>query len=130
MQQLAMVGIGGACGALARYALTGFVHSKFPKEIPYPIGTLVVNVIGCLVIGVLMALVVEDTDRQYFSKEIQLLLITGFLGSLTTFSAFGYETIELMMQGNVRLAFWNVLANVLVGCVAVFAGLWLTKSLL
>lgn len=128
MQQLVIVGIGGACGAIARYTLTGLVHRKFPEWLPFPIGTLVVNVIGCLVIGILMALVVAE--RDFISENTRLLLITGFLGSLTTFSTFGYETIDLIQQSNLRLACWNIAANILIGCAAVFTGHWLTKTLL
>ena len=131
MQQLLIVGLGGACGAVARYSLTGFVHRKFPEYLPYPIGTLAVNVLGCFLIGILMTLIAErDLFSETVSENTRLLLITGFLGSLTTFSTFGYETVELMMLSNIRLACWNVAANVIVGCGAVFAGHWLTKSLL
>ena len=93
----------------------------------FPWGTLVVNVLGCLVIGVLMELAREE---EYLSGNARLLLVTGLLGSLTTFSTFGYETILLMAENKLPLAFLNVALNVVVGCAAIFAGYWLTKSLM
>ena len=70
MQQLLMVGFGGACGAVARYSLTGFVHRKFPEYLPYPIGTLAENVLGCLLIGILMTLIAErDPPSETFPQN-------------------------------------------------------------
>ena len=127
MQQMIAVCLGGAAGALARYMITGAVHRRYPELLPFPFGTLVVNVLGCLVIGILMALVVE---RDLLPENVQLLLVTGFLGSLTTFSTFGYETLQLFSDNNLRFAFWNVAANVCCGFAAVFTGHWLAKLLL
>ena len=127
MQQMIAVGLGGSAGALARYALTGAVYRKYPELLPFPFGTLVVNVLGCLVIGILMTLVAE---RDLLSENVKLLLITGFLGSLTTFSTFGYETLQLLADNNLRFAFWNVAANICCGFAAVFSWHWLTKLLL
>lgn len=119
------VGCGGFLGAVARYALTGIMQKRFPHFTPA--GTLAVNVAGCLLIGVLMAIVVKRPD---FSPNLRLFLITGILGSLTTFSTFGYETVELMREEEYRAAFWNVAANLLLGLPAVFAGFQLTERLL
>lgn len=123
MPQILAVGLGGFVGAIARYSLTGLMQRKFPAFLPA--GTLAVNVLGCLIIGVLMGLVI---DRESIPHTVRLFLITGILGSLTTFSAFGYETFELMREGDMRLAFWNVLGNVCLGFVAVAAGRMLVKA--
>jgi CrcB protein len=114
--KLLLVGVGGFFGAIARYGISGlFARSAFPT------GTLAVNVLGCLAIGNLMGLVVE---RQFFSPETRVLWMTGFLGALTTFSTFGYETIELVREGSGRLALLNVAASVVLGLGAVVLG-WL-----
>lgn len=121
--QMLVVGAGGFAGAIARFALTGFMHRRFPAFLPA--GTLLVNVVGCLAIGALMALVVE---RQIVSETTRLVLITGFLGSLTTFSAFGYETLALLQSGEPRLALWNVAGNLCLGVAAVWLGYAVVKG--
>ena len=121
MQQLLAVGVGGFLGAIARHMLTGLMHRRFPAFMPA--GTLLVNVLGCLSIGVLMALVVERRFPME-SETVRLLLITGFLGSLTTFSTFGYETINLLRDHEIRFAFLNLAGNVVICFLAVWLG-WL-----
>lgn len=117
MSQLLAVGLGGFLGAIARYAITGWMHRMWQGYLPA--ATLAVNVVGCLMIGGLMEWVIT---HRGMSQSLQLLLITGFLGSLTTFSTFGYESCELMREGNLRLAGWNVAANVVIGFSAVWVG--------
>jgi len=127
MDKLLAVGLGGFIGAIARYTLTGLMHRRFPAFLPS--GTLLVNVLGCLTIGILMALVKE---RVLLSghETLRFFLITGILGSLTTFSTFGYETVELIVQeSNLRLAAWNVAGNLVLGLAAVGAGLWIGRVL-
>jgi len=85
----------------------------------FPVGTLVVNVLGCLVIGVLGAI---GQHVQPWSPGARLFLFTGILGGFTTFSAFGYETFELLRSGAAALAALNVLAQVAAGLAAVWAG--------
>lgn len=117
MSELLVVGVGGFVGAIARYAISGWVHRYY--EGPFPLGTLTVNVLGCFVIGALMTLVDE---RQFLTPTLRLLLMTGLLGSLTTFSTLGYETVALLRGAELRLAFLSFGANALVGLVAVLAG--------
>lgn len=111
------VGCGGFVGAILRYVITGILQKRFPHFTPA--GTLAVNVLGCLLIGVLMAIVVQ---RPEFSQNLRLFLITGILGSLTTFSTFGYETVELLREEEYRVTFWNVAANLALGLPAVWLG--------
>ncbi|GAB4156599.1 MAG: fluoride efflux transporter CrcB [Planctomycetaceae bacterium] len=113
------VGLGGFVGAIARYAISGILQNRFPGF--RPAGTLVVNLLGCLLIGFLMAIVIS---RPNFSHTARLFLITGILGSLTTFSTFGYETVELLREQEYRGALWNILSNLVVGLLAVGLGLW------
>ena len=120
MQQILIVGVGGFVGAVTRYAVNGAVQRRFPPgTLALPLATLVVNVAGCFAIGVLMALVAE---KHLLSRNAQLLLATGFLGSLTTFSAFGYETVELLRGHEIRFAAWNVGTNLVLGLAAVWLG--------
>jgi len=119
MLKFLAVGAGGFLGAVSRYLLNGWMHRKFPGFLPA--GTLLVNVIGCLAIGVLMGLVIE---RRLGPEHelIRVLLITGFLGSLTTFSTFAYETVELIQEDQWRPAIVNVSSNLVLGLAAVWLG--------
>jgi CrcB protein len=117
MLKLLVIGLGGFVGAIARYVLSGLVHRQFNSS--FPAGTLLVNVLGCLAMGGLMALV---EDRQLLTPAARMFLMVGLLGSLTTFSTFGYETMELMRDGNWPGSFANVTANVALGMAAVWLG--------
>jgi CrcB protein len=117
MLKLLVIGLGGFVGAIARYVLSGVVHRQWGTS--FPAGTLLVNVLGCLVMGILMALV---EDRQLLTPGARMFLMVGLLGSLTTFSTFGYETMELMRDGNWPATLANVAANVTLGLAAVWLG--------
>ncbi len=117
MVELVLIGLGGFVGAIARYGLSGLVHRYWQT---FPAGTLVVNCLGCLVIGVLMSLVEE---RQLFSVNTRLFLQIGLLGSFTTFSTLGYETMELIQRGEYSLAGISVAANIVLGIGAVALGM-------
>lgn len=117
MLKLFLVGAGGCLGAVARYAVSGLVHAWFRGT--FPVGTLVVNVAGCFAIGIFMGLV---EDYNLFSPEVRVLVTVGFLGSVTTFSTFGHETLELLRSGGAALALANVGANLLLALGAVVAG--------
>ncbi|REJ71822.1 MAG: fluoride efflux transporter CrcB [Planctomycetota bacterium] len=124
MWQAAAIALGGALGALSRFALNGWALRVFPGFAPA--GTLIANLLGCLLIGAVMAIV---QDRDWLSRSAQSLMVTGFLGSLTTFSTFGYQTVELLEGQQVRTAFLNVAVNLLVGLAAVWLGLRITRGL-
>jgi CrcB protein len=125
LTQAALVALGGAIGAFTRYAVNGWAQRQFPSFAPT--GTLLVNVAGCLLIGVVMAALRERPGQ---ARELQALVVTGFLGGLTTFSAFGYQTVELLEGQQAMRALQNVLANVLLGCGAAWLGLAVTRRLL
>lgn len=91
----------------------------------FPWGTLAVNVVGCFAIGLLMGVV---EGRGGVGGELRLFLSMGLLGSLTTFSTFGYETVALVRDDHIGLAAASVAANLVVGLVAVVAGLALGRS--
>ncbi|MCA9079553.1 MAG: fluoride efflux transporter CrcB [Planctomycetaceae bacterium] len=116
------VGCGGFVGAIARYALSTWVVRKFPA------GTLVVNLVGCLLIGLLMALCVKAKwpgDGTFAHR----FLIAGFLGSLTTFSTFSYQTVELAHRGQYKLAVLNIVLNLVCGLIAVLLGIALGEAI-
>jgi CrcB protein len=118
VRNLLLVGGGGFLGSIARYVLGGLVlHSTGASRLPY--GTLVVNVTGCLAIGVIAGLAER---ASLFTPATRLFLITGFLGGYTTFSAFAFETVFLAREHAWASALGNVLAQVALGLVAVVAG--------
>ncbi len=120
-----LVGLGGFIGAITRYALSGLAQRWTSSG--FPLGTLLVNTLGCLVIGFIAWLVV---DRHAMSDQTRLLVSVGFLGSLTTFSAFSYESFALIKDGMWWLAISSIVANVLLGLLAVLGGWQGAKSLL
>ena len=119
--RLLAVGAGGFAGAITRYAISLWFEPTV-QRIGFPFGTMVVNILGCLLIGVLSGFVLT---RGAFTLETRLFLITGTLGSLTTFSTFGYESVNLLRTGRGDLAFFNIAVQLGVGLSAVALGYWL-----
>jgi len=109
------VAAGGAIGAMMRYA----IHLFWVRHSSFPLGTLSANVLGCAGIGVLMY---ASLRRDWLGDSVRLIVVTGLLGSLTTFSTFGYETVEYAHQGKLPLALANVAANLALGLGAVVLG--------
>ena len=118
LKQVMMVALGGALGSVARYKLGGVVLHQ-TQALNFPFSTFCVNVLGCLVIG-LLAAVVEHHDL--FSTQARLFLFTGLLGGFTTFSAFGYETLFLFRRGLWSISMLYVGLSVFCGLAAVFVG--------
>jgi CrcB protein len=106
--------IGGGTGSLARYAASTAITSRFGAR--FPIGTMVVNVTGCFLIGFLMTLLTERLPHPYW----RLALVVGFLGGYTTFSSFEWETFQAVRTGG----FWIGLANVVGSVVFGYAAVW------
>ena len=119
--RLLLVGLGGALGAMARYGLSTWVARSFER---FPAGSLVVYVLGCLLIGVFMALVEEE---RFFSQNVRLFATIGLFGGLTTFSTFGHETVELVRDQETKLALLSVALNLVLGIGAVLLGRALAK---
>jgi fluoride exporter len=118
MTNILLVGFGGFIGSVLRYLASGYVQQS-TKSIDFPYGTLVVNVVGCFIIGFLAQLA---EDRGVFTSESRLFVFTGFLGGFTTFSSFGNETLNLARDSQMLNAFANVGANVILGLFAVWLG--------
>ena len=119
------VGVGGFFGCIARY-LVGVLISRLFDEPTFPFATFACNIVGCLLIGLLGTLA-ENTEL--FSPPMQLLLVVGFLGGFTTYSAFGYQTLTLMRDGYLSFALLNAAAHIIFGLGAVWLGAWLAKQL-
>ena len=119
---LIAVGCGGFVGAVSRYALGAWIARRFPHFTPA--GTLCVNVLGCFLIGVLLS---YFATKEEVYTVWRLALVTGLLGSLTTFSTFGYETVQLFTEERYRAACFNVAANLVLGLAAVCVGCWMIR---
>jgi CrcB protein len=117
MVKFALIMVGGAVGSVLRYLLQGFGQQL--TRTTFPLGTLIVNVVGCLAIGFLSALFNGPLPIR---AEYRAGIVVGVLGGFTTFSAFGWETFSLANEGQFLRATANVLLSVVVGLAAVFAG--------
>ena len=124
MQRYALVMLGAALGGLARYVLGVAITQRFGARFP-PIGTLVINVTGCFLIGVIMTVL---TERSFADPRWRLLLVTGVLGGYTTFSSFGWETYQSVRDGSPVIGLVNVLASVVFGYIAVWCGAALARG--
>jgi CrcB protein len=119
-----LVGIGGFIGANARFVVARIVGAMF--ETRFPLGTLVINVSGSFLLGVLGTLVAQKVMPS--SESMRLALGVGFLGAYTTFSTFEFETHALFDDGSWVLATANMCASLFVGFVAVRAGIVLART--
>ncbi len=120
-----LVGAGGFIGSIVRYLLSGWVlHHTLGGKFPW--STFVVNVLGCLLIGVLSGMIER---LEWFTPQMRLLLLTGLLGGFTTFSAFGLETVFLLRRGEVLIAVAYALSSVAVCVTAVWVGLRMIELL-
>ena len=118
--KIILVLAGGAIGTLARF-YTSSVAQKYVSN-GFPIGTLMVNLIGSFIIGLLWGLL-----ENHQSTQLRTFLFVGILGGFTTFSAYSIETLNLFRDGNLRLAILNILLNNVLGILLALAGLTLSK---
>lgn len=117
-----LVAVGGAAGSVLRYWMSGVAQRSVPATgmwSVFPLGTLAVNVIGCLIVGALAEI---GERRGPLSPEARSLLMVGFLGGFTTFSAFANETVAAWRSGAVAVAVVNVVLSVVTCVAAVLAG--------
>lgn len=124
LRQLLLVAAGGAIGSVARWRVSGWVLHQ-AVDWRFPIGTFVVNVLGCLIVGVLAGLAIKE---DFFSTDQRLLLFTGVMGGFTTFSAFGLETFYLLRRGEYLMAGSNMVLSMVVGMAALWVGYQLIAS--
>lgn len=117
MQRIFYVGIGGFIGASLRYVISGYSSKLFGTGFPY--GTLIVNVLGGFLIGLIMELSIAPS---IISPNLKLFLTTGIMGGLTTFSTFSYETVTLLSNGSYILFCFNILLNLSLSLGGVLVG--------
>jgi len=122
IKTLLLVGLGGAAGSILRY-LTGYAADKWIQA-GFPVGTLIVNILGSFLIGLTIGLLDRCTIT---SPELKYLLVVGFLGGFTTFSAFTYENVNLLQTGNIGTALLYMMGSVVAGLAAVWVGFALTR---
>jgi len=119
---LFLVGSGSCIGGIARYLI-----GKLAQEaigLAYPFGTLLVNVSGCLLIG----LIYGFSDKQLIAPDWRFFLATGLCGGYTTFSSFSYENISLLREGQTFIFFLYVFLSLALGLLATWLGIALTKA--
>jgi len=121
MNKYLLVGLGGFLGSVVRYYLSG-VAQRLADSATFPYGTLLVNITGCLIIGVLSYLA---DMRGAFTDESRAFVFVGIMGGYTTFSSFGNETMALFRGGETGPALFNVGVHVVAGLGAVWVGRWL-----
>jgi len=124
MKQIFLIAAGGSLGAIARYGVSNLVHASMNASFPW--GTLVVNISGSFLIGGL----VEFFDASLFPTEWRSFLAIGFFGAYTTFSTYTLETVNMLRDGELKLAAANILAGNIAGIVAVVLGIYLTRFIL
>ena len=122
IRNLLIVGLGGAVGSMLRYAVQKFFQAQAAAA--FPTGTLLVNIAGCFLIGILWSLVSRSLT---WNDEMKLLLMTGFCGGFTTFSAFTLEGIGLLKENRTVLFVIYLTASVVGGLLATFIGIRIVK---
>ncbi len=115
MLKYLFVSSGAAVGGVLRYWMSDFVHKFLPATFPF--GTLIVNVLGCFILGVIMY---GLNERAVISQELKLFLTVGFCGGFTTFSTFSLETVNLMKNSEYTFALVNIVGSVVICIAATF----------
>lgn len=124
MNQLLLIGAGGALGAIGRYWMSTLVYQFAGRDFPW--GTLVVNVVGSLMMGIFYVLLVE---RVASDGDLRALLMIGLLGAFTTFSTFSIETLILIEEGALLKAGGNLLLSVAFCLAAAWLGVLVARSI-
>ena len=123
MWQIAIIAVFGAVGAVARYTVSGWTYRVLGESFPY--GTLAVNLIGCFLLG---AVVHINQTTELIPAQLRQGVTIGMLGAFTTFSTFGYESLERLQAGQWRIGLLNIAASVFLGLLAVWLGLTLGRQ--
>jgi CrcB protein len=123
MKQALLIFLGGGMGSVLRYLISTHFNSS---ENQFYLGTFLVNVIGCLILGIVLGISLKNS---WLSSETTLLLGVGFCGGFTTFSTFGFEMFTLLKENNLGMFLLYTGASLAVGLLCIYLGLWLTKGL-
>ncbi|MEO6168692.1 MAG: fluoride efflux transporter CrcB [Chitinophagales bacterium] len=119
-----IIGLGGFIGTIARYLSQQLIYKYYPVTFPY--GTLAVNLLGCFLIGIFYAL---SERGNLLSPEWRMFLTTGLCGGFTTFSAFSYESVQLINDRQYLYLGIYATVSMVVGIAVTYLGIWLTRSL-
>ena len=122
MMNYIIVSIGAALGGAFRYWLSNFSYKIFPITFPY--GTLIVNITGSFLLGIIMF---YFDERELLNPSLRLFLTIGFCGGFTTFSTFSYETILLFRESQMLFGILNILANLLLCLAGIYLAYLLSK---
>lgn len=123
LMQCLAVAAGGSCGAVFRFLLSALCGRLFGSG--FPVGTLVVNITGSLVLGWFLTVIHQ---RGSVSDTMRLGIAVGFIGAYTTFSTLAYEANSLLENGSGLKALFNLVGSLVLGLAAVRAGIWLAES--
>ncbi|MFN3562226.1 MAG: fluoride efflux transporter CrcB [Chloroherpetonaceae bacterium] len=121
---LLLIGLFGGAGCISRYLISSGLNAWLGKAFPY--GTLAVNIIGSFIIGIIFEVALRGS---VISPTLRIALTTGFLGGLTTFSTFSFETVELLLNGKYFAAFLNIAGSLVVCFLATYFGISLVRQL-
>ena len=124
MSRTILVGIAGLAGTLLRYWISGFVARRYGET--FPVGTMVVNVLGFLIAGAVFNLTEE---RFLVNPTLRTVILIGLLGGFTTFSSYGLQTFTLLRDGEFGLATLNIVGSNVLGLMMVWVGYGLVKAL-
>ena len=122
MQRVLLIALAGLVGTVARFGLSGMMAKRYGEA--FPSGTLLVNLLGCFFAGLFYQLF---EDRLSMNEGVRAVLMIGFLGGFTTFSAFGLQTFELLKDGALGLAMLNMLVSNVAGLCLVWVGYSVAK---
>lgn len=117
-----LVAAGAAIGSAFRYGISSYIQKHISVIFPY--GTLVVNVVGSFLLGIIMFYL---SEKNLVGNEFRLFLTVGFLGGFTTFSTFSYETLNLFRDSEFSLAIYNVLLNVILSLAGISLAYLISK---
>jgi fluoride exporter len=123
LYKLALLALAGGIGTLARYGLGGLVQRLAGDSFPW--GTLVINVIGCFLFGLVWTMAEE---RALIGPEMRTVILIGFMGAFTTFSTFAFETGEMFRDSQYLLAFGNIAAQNVLGLGGIFLGFFAGRA--
>lgn len=119
LRNFVLIAIGGMLGTVMRFFVSVVLRAG-----AFPFATLLVNILGCFIIGLVFGVAIKNI---HFDTHYRLFLATGFCGGFTTFSAFSIELVQLLQQQRYSVFIFYFLVSVVGGLLATFAGLWLTK---
>jgi len=122
--KILVIAVAGMAGTLSRYWVSGLTYEVMGSKFAY--GTLMVNVLGCLLFGAVWAFTEE---RMIASTLLRTALLVGFIGAFTTFSTFAFETMNYIRDSQYLTAFANVALNCLLGFSAIIAGVWVVRTI-